>query len=88
MGTKIQTTLRVDKENYKEAREILEKLGLNVSQAFNIFIAMVKEYKGIPFEVKLPNEETAKVIKEARKEKNLIDVESIEEFEEIVKSNV
>ncbi|EDP73561.1 type II toxin-antitoxin system RelB/DinJ family antitoxin [Hydrogenivirga sp. 128-5-R1-1] len=88
MGAKIQTTLRVDEKNYKEAKEILERLGLNVSQAFNIFIAMIKEYKGIPFEVKIPNEETAKVIKEARRGKNLINVGNIKELEKIVKSNV
>ena len=82
MGAKIHTTLRVDEENYKEAKEILNRLGLNVSQAFNIFIAMVKEYKGLPFEVKLPNEETQNVIKEARKGKNLIEVKDLDELKE------
>ena len=85
MGTKIHTTLRVDEENYKEAKKILERLGLNVSQAFNIFIAMIKETKGIPFEIKIPNEETQKVIKDARKGKNLMNIENLEKFEEILK---
>jgi len=85
MGTKIHTTLRVDEENYKEAKKILERLGLNVSQAFNIFIAMIKETKVIPFEIKIPNEETQKVIKDARKGKNLMNIENLEKFEEILK---
>ena len=85
MGTKIHTTLRVDEENYKEAKKILERLGLNVSQAFNIFIAMIKETKGIPFEIKIPNEETQKVIKEARKGKNLTEIKDLDEFERIIK---
>ncbi len=80
MGKKIHTTLRVDEENYKEAKKILERLGLNVSQAFNIFIAMIKETKGIPFEIKIPNEETQKVIKEARKGKNLTEIKDLDEF--------
>ncbi len=88
MGAKIHTTLRVDEENYKEAKEILNRLGLNVSQAFNIFIAMVKEYKGLPFEVKLPNEETQKVIKEARKGKNLIEVKDLDELKGHLKADV
>ncbi|NPA16172.1 MAG: type II toxin-antitoxin system RelB/DinJ family antitoxin [Aquificae bacterium] len=85
MGNKIHTTLRVDEENYREAKKILERLGLNVSQAFNIFIAMVKEHRGLPFEVKIPNEETVKVIKEARKGKNLTEVKSMEEFKELIR---
>ena len=85
MSAKIHTTLRVDEENYKEAKKILERLGLNVSQAFNIFIAMIKETKGIPFEIKIPNEETQKVIKEARKGKNIIEVENLDEFKKLIK---
>ncbi len=80
MGKKIHTTLRVDEKNYKEAKKILERLGLNVSQAFNIFIAMIKETKGIPFEIKIPNEETQKVIKEAKKGKNLTEIKDLDEF--------
>ena len=88
MGAKIHTTLRVNKENYEEAKKILNRLGLNVSQAFNIFIAMIKEYKGLPFELKLPNEETQKVIKDARKGKNLLEIKGIEELEKTIKSDV
>lgn len=88
MSAKIHTTLRVDKKNYEEAKEILNRLGLNVSQAFNIFIAMVKEHRGLPFELKLPNEKTRKAIKEARKGKNLIEVKNIREFEKTIKADV
>ena len=80
IGKKIHTTLRVDEENYKEAKKILERLGLSISQAFNIFIAMIKKTKGIPFEIKLPNEETQKVIKEARKGKNLAEIKNLDAF--------
>ncbi len=86
MSKKIHTTLRVDEENYKEAKEILNRLGLNVSQAFNIFIAMIKEHKGLPFKLEIPNKETQKVIKEAREGINLIDVNDLEELKN--KNNV
>ncbi len=84
MGTKIHTTLRVDGKNYEEAKKILNQLGLNVSQAFNIFIALIKENKGLPFEVKIPNKETQKVIKEARKNENLVEVENLDEFKNLI----
>ena len=37
--------------------------------------------RGIPFEIKIPNEETAKVIKDARDGKNMSKI-SIEELKE------
>ena len=86
MGKKVHTTLRVDEENYKEAKEILNRLGLNVSQAFNIFIAMIKEHKGLPFKLEIPNKETQKVVKEARKGINLIEVNDLEKLKN--KNNV
>ena len=86
MSKKIHTTLRVDEENYKEAKEILNRLGLNVSQAFNIFIAMIKEHKGLPFKLEIPNKETQKVVKEARKGINLIEVNDLEKLKN--KNNV
>ena len=46
---------------------------------------MVKEHRGLPFELKLPNEKTRKVIKEARKGKNLIEVKNIKELEKTIK---
>jgi len=41
---------------------------------------MIKKTKGIPFEIKLPNEETQKVIKEARKGKNLAKIKNLDAF--------
>ena len=80
MGAKIQTTLRIDKEKFSKAKEILAKCGLNFSQAVNVFVSMIVQNKGLPFEVKIPNEETVKVIKEARKGQNLKDT-SLQELE-------
>jgi len=81
MGTgKIQTTLRVNEENFREAKKILERCGLTMSQAFNIFVAMIKEHKGLPFEVKIPNKETQKVINDSRRRKNLITISDVEEL--------
>jgi DNA-damage-inducible protein J len=79
---KIHTTIRVDEEVYMESRKILERLGLNFSQAVNIFLTLVKENRGLPFEVKLPNAETMKVIEEIEKGENLIEVENLEELKE------
>ena len=72
--------MRVDEENFKEAKKILERCGLTMSQAFNIFVAMIREHKGLPFEIKIPNKETQRVINDSRKGKNLIPISDVEEL--------
>ena len=62
----MQTTIRVDQENYNRAKEILKYLGLSYSQAINVFNSMVVSNKGVPFEIKIPNNLTLKAMKEAK----------------------
>jgi len=63
---KTQTTIRIDRDNYVEAKEILKYLGLSYSQAVNIFNRMIVSKKGIPFEITLPNDVTLQAMKEAK----------------------
>jgi len=63
---KTQTTIRVDQNNYTQAKIILRYLGLSYSQAVNIFNSMIVSTKGLPFEVKIPNNETFQAMEEAR----------------------
>ncbi len=75
---KTQTTIRVDQENYLQAKEILKYLGLTYSQAINVFNNMIVCHKGLPFELKMPDDETLAAMSEA---KNLVgDFVSIDEF--------
>ncbi len=54
---KVQTSLRLDEDKFSEAKEILKSLGLNFTEAVNIFTSMVVANKGLPFDVKLPTKE-------------------------------
>ena len=67
MRMKTQTTIRVDQENYLQAKEILKYLGLTYSQAINVFNNMIVCHKGLPFEIKIPNDETLAAMSEAEK---------------------
>ena len=69
--SKMQTSLRLDADKLKEAKEVLAQLGLNFSEAVNIFTNMIVAKHGLPFEVTIPNTETAKAMKEVRELKNL-----------------
>ena len=62
--SKTQTTIRVDEENYAKAKKILNQIGLNYSQAINVFNNMIVINKGLPFELKLPNSDTLQALHE------------------------
>jgi len=64
MSAKVQTSLRLDEDVFIEAKQILKSLGLNFTEAVNIFTNMVVQEKGLPFEVKIPNKDTLKAFKE------------------------
>ncbi len=66
---KTQTTIRVDEENYFEAKDILKKLGLTYSQAISVFNNMIVLNNGLPFDVKVPTKETQKALNELKQRK-------------------
>lgn len=48
---KVQTSLRLEEETLNEAKEILKSLGMNFTEAVNVFTALVVQEKGLPFDV-------------------------------------
>lgn len=57
---------RIEPELKSEVEEILSELGMNTTDAISVFFRQVKLTKGLPFDVKIPNEETKKAISRAR----------------------
>jgi DNA-damage-inducible protein J len=49
---------RIDQATKALATEALEAMGLSVSDAIRLFMLRVADEKRLPFEVKVPNEET------------------------------
>lgn len=62
---------RVDPNVKREAELVLSALGMNTSEAIRMFLAQIALQQGIPFEVRIPNKETQKAIKDSRLNKNL-----------------
>jgi len=83
LNEKTRTNVYLDTNMKKQAQEIFKKYGMGLSDAFNIFLSQSVMEKGIPFQIKIPNEETVKVIKEAREEKNMTKV-SLNELKEVL----
>jgi DNA-damage-inducible protein J len=62
---------RVDAKLKAQAEGVLEKLGLNASEAIRLFYKQVALRKGLPFEVRIPNAETRRALREANAGKDL-----------------
>lgn len=73
---------RVDQNLKHDAELIFSSLGLNMADAIRIFFMQVILNNGLPFEVKIPNKETRKAIKDSRLNKNLFPL-SLEDFDKI-----
>ncbi len=70
---------RLEPSLKKEVEKILNELGLTSSEAIYIFFKMIKQQKGIPFEVKIPNRETIEAI-EAAVNEQVSEYDSVEDM--------
>ena len=57
-------TTRVEPELKKSAEIVLEKLGVNTTDAITMFLSQVVLHRGLPFDVRLPNATTRAAIRE------------------------
>ena len=60
---------RVDESLKFDAEHILKEIGLNTSQAINIFLKKVVSVKGIPFNLKVPSKQLQNAMNEAKNNK-------------------
>ena len=68
----------------KEVDQIFRELGLNASQAINLFYHQVKLHHGLPFDVSIPNRTTIKTFEDTDSGKNIIKTDSIDNaFDEL-----
>ncbi|MDP6727297.1 MAG: type II toxin-antitoxin system RelB/DinJ family antitoxin [Candidatus Marinimicrobia bacterium] len=63
--------IRTEPEIKKKAQSILKQLGMTTSEAINIFLYKVIMTGGLPFEVRIPNEDTIAAMKEIDNNENL-----------------
>ena len=52
------TTVRalIDAKRKENVSKILRRMGINHSEAINIFYSLIEEYNGFPFELRLPEQ--------------------------------
>jgi DNA-damage-inducible protein J len=69
MPTTEMVHVRVDKRVKQRATKALSAMGLSVSDAVRVMLTRVAAEQAIPFEVRVPNAETAAAMQEAREGK-------------------
>ncbi len=77
---------RIEPDLKREAESVFAKLGLSVSEAFNLFCRQVVMRRGLPFAVEIPNEETLAAVRRVRAREGLVEYDSFEDFQEDMKS--
>jgi len=56
---------RIDTKLKEEVEDILKQIGLTTSQAITLFMNKIKNERGIPFELKIPNITTLQAMEDA-----------------------
>ena len=81
------TQIRIDKETKKQAVELLEGLGINLSDAINMFLKQVILHGGIPFDVRYPEykPEVVEAMEEAKRISNDPNTKHYNSFKETLK---
>lgn len=84
MGKTATIQTRVDPVVKHNAQIILKKLNISMSEAISMYLSQITLHRGIPFEIKIPNEITVKALTDSENRKNLHKVDSVNElFEEL-----
>jgi DNA-damage-inducible protein J len=65
---------RIEAPLKESVEEILKELGLTASQAITMFYKQVQLNHGLPFEVKIPNEETIQAMNDAKHSRDMEEV--------------
>ena len=85
MGTRRQTSIRVDPIAWNAAKIIFKEYNLTVTDAINIFLNRVRIEGGLPFSVKVPSERLREAMGEADIN-DLVRYDSIEDMMNDLKS--
>ena len=76
---------RIEPQLKKASEAIFHKIGLTTTDAIRLFFKQVELQNGMPFDVKIPNRESKKALRDARAGKNLTRYDSPDAFSKSLK---
>jgi DNA-damage-inducible protein J len=71
---------RIDPALKEEVEHVFEEHGLSVTQAITLFYQQVKLMQGLPFAVRIPNQETLRTFADTDVGENLVRCETAQEL--------
>lgn len=71
---------RVEPELKREAEELFSALGLSATEAITLFYRQVTMHRGLPFAVRMPNQETLEALRDAREGRNITEYATLEDL--------
>lgn len=71
---------RIDPSVKNKAQRILNKLNISMSEAIAIFLTQVSLTKGIPFEIKIPNDLTEETLRKSENGEELHEVSNVNQL--------
>ncbi len=69
---------RVEPELKCQAEEVFSELGLSPTEAITLFYTQVTLHRGLPFAVRVPNDETIEALRQARAGEGLTEYADLE----------
>ena len=71
---KVRTNLYIDQYTKTKAKELFKKFNISLSDAVNLFLSQAVLEQGLPFRVKIPNDETIKAIQDVENDVGLEEI--------------
>ena len=71
---------RVEPELKRQAEGYFSALGLSTTEAITLFYKQVTMHRGLPFEVRIPNDETIEALRQARDRVGLDEYSSLDDL--------
>lgn len=71
---------RIDPAVKEQAQKVLETLHISMSEAISLYLTQVALQRGIPFEIRIPNETTLSALRDAEERKHLRTADSVDEL--------
>lgn len=71
---------RIEPELKAEVETIFSELGLSITEAITLFYHQVKLAKGLPFEIRIPNQTTLQTFQDTDEERNLVRCEDAQDM--------
>ncbi|MCD6393372.1 MAG: type II toxin-antitoxin system RelB/DinJ family antitoxin [Planctomycetes bacterium] len=78
MSKNTTISVRIDSETKVQSQKVLKQLHMTMSEAVAVFLRQVALQRGIPFEIRIPTELTARTLEKSEKGEDVKSFDSVD----------